>query len=155
MFSVPHWAKGNGRICSYGASARIHPSLHLSCFSWIGDKWKIAFSATSGYYEYMVIHGLSCTPLAYQCFINDVLRDMLEKFMVTYTDDILIYSPSMEIHVTHSKRCCCVFWRTSFISKVKYLSSTSSLSPSWDTSLIRKAKSWIILRWKLWLSSPF
>lgn len=59
------------------------------------DEWKTAFSNTSSHYQYRVMpYGLSCTPSVFQCFINNVLRDMLEKFMIAYINDILIYSPS-------------------------------------------------------------
>lgn len=71
----------------------------------VGDEWKMAFSTTSGHYEYTVmVCGLSCAPSVCQCFINDMLRDMLGKFVIAYIGNILIYSPSPESHVTHVKR---------------------------------------------------
>lgn len=67
-----------------------------------GDEWKTAFSTTSGHYEYCVMpHGVSSTPSVFQCFMNDVLRDMLGKFVIAYIDDILAYSSSFESHVDH------------------------------------------------------
>lgn len=35
--------------------------------------------------------------------IKDVLLGMLENFMIAYTDDILIYSTNLDIHITHIK----------------------------------------------------
>lgn len=43
-----------------------------------GDAWKKAFSSTSGHFEYCIMpHDLSSAPAVFQCFINDILRDML------------------------------------------------------------------------------
>lgn len=43
---------------------------------------------------------VSCTPSIFQCFINDVLRDMLVHFVIAYISD----SSSHEIHIQHIKR---------------------------------------------------
>lgn len=51
-----------------------------------------------------MLYGLSCTPSVLQCFINDMLRDMLGKVVIAYINEILIYSLSQESNVTHVKR---------------------------------------------------
>ena len=57
-----------------------------------GDEWKTAFNTPSGHYEYLVMpFGLSNCPAVFQGLINDVLRDMLNKFVFVYIDDILIF----------------------------------------------------------------
>ncbi|KAG1926787.1 retrotransposable element [Pimephales promelas] len=67
-----------------------------------GDEWKTAFSTTSGHYEYSVMpFGLSNSPSVFQAFMNDVFRDMLDRWVIVYIDDILIYSDSLEEHVQH------------------------------------------------------
>ncbi|KAL0149332.1 hypothetical protein M9458_055370 [Cirrhinus mrigala] len=67
-----------------------------------GDEWKTAFSTTSGHYEYRVMpFGLVNSPSVFQAFINDVFRDMLGRWVIIYMDDILIYSNSLETHITH------------------------------------------------------
>src|SRR5258708_32421548 len=45
--------------------------------------------------------GLSNTPAAFQRFINEVLRDLMDICMVGYLDNILIYSDSLEDHRDH------------------------------------------------------
>lgn len=54
-----------------------------------GDKWKKAFNTHLGHFEYLVmLFGLTNAPAAFQALINDVLRDMLDKFVFVYLDDI-------------------------------------------------------------------
>ncbi|KAI4874334.1 hypothetical protein NFI96_004585 [Prochilodus magdalenae] len=65
-----------------------------------GDEWKTAFLTTRGHYEYRVMSfGLRNSPSVFQAFVNDVLRDMLGRFVIAYIDDILIYSPDYSTHV--------------------------------------------------------
>ncbi len=74
-----------------------------------GDEWKTAFSTTSGHYEYLVMpFGLVNSPSVFQAFVNDVFRDMLNRWVIVYIDDILIYSDSYEDHV---KQVCSVLQR--------------------------------------------
>ncbi|KAL0187596.1 hypothetical protein M9458_014695, partial [Cirrhinus mrigala] len=88
-------------------TAKIFTKLDLcSAYNLIricaGDEWKIAFSTTSGHYEYRVMpFGLVNSPSFFQAFINEVFRDMLNRWVIVYTDDILIYSNSYTEHVKH------------------------------------------------------
>lgn len=67
-----------------------------------GDEWKTAFFTTSGHYEYLVMpFRLSNSPSVFQAFINNVFRDMLNRWVIVYIDDILMYSESYEEHVEH------------------------------------------------------
>ncbi|XP_049339640.1 uncharacterized protein LOC125804612 [Astyanax mexicanus] len=67
-----------------------------------GDEWKTAFFTTRGHYEYLVMpFGLKNAPSVFQSFINDVLRDMLGKFVIAFIDDILIYSSDLTTHISH------------------------------------------------------
>ncbi len=65
-----------------------------------GDEWKTAFSTTTGHYEYLVMpFGLANSPSVFQSFINDVFRDMLNRWVIVYIDDILIYSTTLKDHI--------------------------------------------------------
>ncbi len=67
-----------------------------------GDEWKTAFSTTTGHWEYQVMpFGLANAPAVFQAFINDVLREMLNRFVFVYLDDILIFSDSRQEHIDH------------------------------------------------------
>ncbi|KAL0165102.1 hypothetical protein M9458_040855, partial [Cirrhinus mrigala] len=88
-------------------AAKIFTKLDLrSAYNLIriraGDEWKTAFSTTSGHYEYRVMpFGLANSPSYFQAFINEVFRDMLNRWVIVYIDDILIYSSSYTEHVNH------------------------------------------------------
>ncbi|KAL0200303.1 hypothetical protein M9458_003490, partial [Cirrhinus mrigala] len=67
-----------------------------------GDEWKTAFSTTTGHYQYRVMpFGLVNSPSVFQSFINDVFRDMLGRWVIIYMDDILVYSETMDAHISH------------------------------------------------------
>lgn len=67
-----------------------------------GDEWKTAFRTRYGLFEYQVMRfGLTNAPASFQGFINDVLREYLDLFVVVYLDDILIYSETEELHTVH------------------------------------------------------
>ncbi|KAK3541980.1 hypothetical protein QTP86_009226 [Hemibagrus guttatus] len=66
-----------------------------------GDEWKTAFHTTHGHYEYCVMpFGLTNAPATgLKALINEVFRDLLGRGVITYINDILVYSASMEEHV--------------------------------------------------------
>eukprot|EP00066_Takifugu_rubripes_P017527 XP_011606793.1 PREDICTED: uncharacterized protein LOC105417071 [Takifugu rubripes] len=67
-----------------------------------GDEWKTAFNTPAGHYEYLVMpSGLTNAPAVFQALVNDVLRDMLDRFVFVYLDDILIFSKGHKDHVQH------------------------------------------------------
>ncbi|KAF8753952.1 hypothetical protein RHS01_06575 [Rhizoctonia solani] len=62
---------------------------------WIkeGDEWKTAFRTKYGLFEYLVMpFGLTNAPAAFQHFMNDLFRDLIDATVVIYLDDILIFS---------------------------------------------------------------
>uniref|UniRef100_A0A8K9UM86 Gypsy retrotransposon integrase-like protein 1 n=1 Tax=Oncorhynchus mykiss TaxID=8022 RepID=A0A8K9UM86_ONCMY len=102
-----------------------------------GDEWKTAFNTPLGHFEYRVLpFGLANAPAVFQALVNDVLRDMLNIFVFVYLDDILIFSPSLQIHVQHVRRVLqrllenCIFVKaekcTFHASSVTFLGSVIS-----------------------------
>ncbi len=57
------------------------------------DEWKTALCTRYGHFEYQVIpFGLSNMPASFQVYINKILPEKLNIFVVVYLDDILIYT---------------------------------------------------------------
>jgi hypothetical protein len=70
-----------------------------------GDEWKTAFRTRYGHFEYLVMpFGLTNAPASFQAYANDCLRDFLDLFCVVYLDDVLIFSDTLEEHITHVKQ---------------------------------------------------
>ncbi len=64
------------------------------------DEWKTVFNTPKGHYEYQVMpFGLVNAPDIFQVLINDLLRDMLDKFVFVHLDDILTFSRCSQEHV--------------------------------------------------------
>ncbi|KAG1954691.1 retrotransposable element [Pimephales promelas] len=67
-----------------------------------GDEWKTAFITPAGHYEYLVMpFGLSNSPSVFQGFLNEIFRDVLNRFVIIYIDDILISSANLPEHIRH------------------------------------------------------
>lgn len=47
--------------------------------------------------------GLTNAPAAFQHFMNDIFRDIIDVYVIVYLDDILIYSTNPEDHEKHVK----------------------------------------------------
>ncbi|WVZ49842.1 hypothetical protein U9M48_001168, partial [Paspalum notatum var. saurae] len=86
---------------------------------------KTAFSTRYGLYEYLVMSfGLTNAPAFFMYLMNSVFINELDKFVVVFIDDILVYSKNEKEHEEHlrivlsrlrehklyAKFCKCAFW---------------------------------------------
>jgi len=93
---------------------------------------KTAFRIRYGHYEFTVMpFGLTSAPVAFMDLMNRVFRPYLDKFIVVFIDDILIYSKDKEEcadnlrtvlqalreHKLYAKLKKCAFW----LEEVVYL----------------------------------
>jgi hypothetical protein len=102
------------------------------------DVPKTAFSTRYGLYEYLVMSfGLTNAPAYFMYLMNSIFMQELDKFVVVFIDDILIYSKNPKDHARHlhvilqrlrdhhlyAKFSKCEFW----LDTVKFLGHLSLL----------------------------
>ena len=66
------------------------------------DVPKTAFTTPFGLFEFKVLCiGLTNAPGTFQNIMNDVLKDVIGKFVLVYLDDVVIFSRSDQEHMLH------------------------------------------------------
>ena len=68
------------------------------------DIFKTTLRTRYGHYKFVVMpFGLTNAPAVFMCLMNNIMHKYLDKFVVMFIDDILIYSKTEEEHKEHVK----------------------------------------------------
>jgi hypothetical protein len=114
----------------------------------------MAFSIRYGLYEYLVMSfGLTNAPAYFMYLMNSIFMPELDKFVVVFINDILMYSKTEEDHANHIRVVLqrlhdyrlytefskCEFW----LDSVKFLGHTiSSEGISVDPTIVQAVMDW-------------
>jgi hypothetical protein len=119
------------------------------------DVPKTAFRTRYGHFEFLVIpFGLTNAPAAFMDLMNRVFQPYLDRFVIVFIDDILVYSRSEAEHVEHlrivlqilrdrqlyAKLDKCEFW----LSQIHFLGHVVSK----DGVAVDPSKVEAVLRWE-------
>ena len=127
---------------------KLGNATRLSSLDLVSDYWqtrvaekdvqKTTFNTRYSKYEFLVMpFGLTNALATFQTLMNQILRPYIDKFVLVYLDDILIYSNSDEEHLEHLRL---VFealreYKLNHRSAPSINKPSSSLGTLWDKKL--------------------
>ncbi|GJY00008.1 putative reverse transcriptase domain-containing protein [Tanacetum coccineum] len=157
-FFVTSLAACKGLTNLYDLFSGFHELFSGHCYHQLRvreeDIPKTAFRTRYGHYEFQVMpFGLTNAPAVFMDLMNRVCKPYLDKFVIVFIDDILIYSKNKQEHEEHlkiilellkkeelyAKFSKCEFW----ISKVQFLGHViDSEGIHVDPAKIESIKDW-------------
>ncbi|KAH9726475.1 hypothetical protein KPL70_008268 [Citrus sinensis] len=93
------------------------------------DIYKTAFRTHEGHYEFLIMpFGLTNAPSTFQAAMNQNFAAYLQKFVIVFFDDILVYSATMADHLVHLEQVLlCLQMHQFFVKLSKCLFCKSSI----------------------------
>jgi hypothetical protein len=108
---------------------------------------KTAFSTRYGLYEFTVMSfGLTNAPAYFMNLMNKVLMEYLDRFVVVFVDDILIYSKSDSDHEEHLRLVLQKLWNNQLYAKYSKCELWIGEVPFLGYIISNKGYQWILLK---------
>ncbi|KAB2616952.1 hypothetical protein D8674_012821 [Pyrus ussuriensis x Pyrus communis] len=150
--STQSYGKSSNPSTQFSAQRYIQPIMSYWVFSKINlrsgyhqlliqneDVLNTAFRTRYGHYELCVMpFGLTNTPAAFMDLMNRVFKPYLDRFMIVFIDDILIYSNSNDEHKKHLKLMRNGFRQDLKIQRDEALVMGNMLFVSKDNEVVKK-----------------
>jgi hypothetical protein len=114
---------------------------------WPSDIPKMGFSTRYGLYEFTVISfGLTNAPAYFMNLMNKVFMEYLDRFVVVFIDDILIYSKSDSDHEEHLRLVLQNYGIINSMPSIVNASFGLTRCHSLDISFLMEGYQWIMLK---------
>ena len=111
---------------------------------------KTAFRTRYGHYEFLVMaFELTNAPTAFMDLMNMVFSPYLDKFVIVFIDDILVYSGSPEEHAEHLRTVLQILRERQLYAKFSKCQFWLDIVAYWVMSFQQKVLVWILRRSKL------
>lgn len=142
-----------GELFDQLQSARWFSKVDLRSAYWqvrvrYSDIEKTAFACRYGHYEFLVMpFGLKNAPATFVRLMNQVLGEYIDRFVVVYLDDIIIYSQDERTHLSHLRLVSTHSEHTSCTQSLRSASSTRSKSISSVITSAAVKSRWTPRRW--------
>ncbi|GLI67045.1 hypothetical protein VaNZ11_011232 [Volvox africanus] len=102
---------------AYFSSIDLQQGYNQICIA-ASDIPKTAFRTPFGHFEYTVLSfGLTNAPATFQAVMDRMFRPFIDRFVVCYLDDILVYSKTHEEHLEHLRLVLDVMRREQLFAK--------------------------------------
>jgi hypothetical protein len=99
---------------------------------------KTSFRTRHGHYEFTVVpFGLSNAPTFFMCLMNSVFQEYLDKFVIVFLDEILVYSKSEEEKEHHLRMVLQVIREHQLYAKLRKCSFYQTKFTTWGISFPR------------------
>ena len=87
--------------------------MHPDCIQ------KTAFRTRYGHFEFLVLpFGLTNAPATFMHLMHQIFRKQLDHFIIIFLDDILVYSRTLQDHITHVRKTLQILRQHQLYAKV-------------------------------------